>query len=100
MVGLRRSLPAIVGYGAALSILMAAFDYTGGKLNGYTKDTTVDEVGRKEYLRRNIRRPIEQIVAELGEGRGIYGPGYEERRAERIKEKYGIDVSNVPQAAS
>lgn len=23
---------------------------------------------------------------------GIYGPGYEERRRERIKEKYGIDV--------
>jgi hypothetical protein len=23
---------------------------------------------------------------------GIYGPGYEQRRKERIKEKYGIDV--------
>ena len=23
---------------------------------------------------------------------GIYGPGYEERRRERIREKYGIDV--------
>ena len=23
---------------------------------------------------------------------GIYGPGYAERRRERIKEKYGIDV--------
>lgn len=23
---------------------------------------------------------------------GIYGPGYEERRRERIKERYGIDV--------
>lgn len=29
---------------------------------------------------------------------GIYGPGYAERRAERIKETYGIDVptSQVP----
>ena len=23
---------------------------------------------------------------------GVYGPGYEERRAQRIKENYGIDV--------
>lgn len=25
---------------------------------------------------------------------GIYGPGYKERRAERIKEAYGVDVTN------
>ena len=24
--------------------------------------------------------------------KGIYGPGYEERRKQRIKEKYGIDI--------
>jgi len=30
----------------------------------------VDEVSRKEYLRKNRRRPIEQTIAELGEGRG------------------------------
>lgn len=28
----------------------------------------------------------------LIENVGIYGPGYEERRAQRIKENYGIDV--------
>jgi hypothetical protein len=33
-------------------------------------------------------------VHELGEGRGIYAPGYEQRRVERIKEAYGIDVTN------
>jgi hypothetical protein len=27
---------------------------------------------------------------------GIYGPGYDERRRERIKEKYGIDVPAKP----
>lgn len=101
MVGLRvLSLPAIVGYGAGLSVIMAAFDYTGAKLTGFTKDPSVDEVARKEYLRRNRRRPIEQTVAELGEGRGIFAPGYEERRAARIKEAYGIDVPIGAQAAS
>lgn len=101
MVGLRTlSLPAIIGYGAALSVVMSAFDYTGGKLTGYTKDPSVDDVARKEYLRKNVRRPIEQTIAELGEGRGVYAPGYAERRAARIKEAYGIDVPMGPQAAS
>ncbi|KAK4910577.1 hypothetical protein LTR66_017424 [Elasticomyces elasticus] len=35
---------------------------------------------------------MNETINELGEGRGIYGPGYEERRAQRIKEAYGIDV--------
>jgi hypothetical protein len=31
----------------------------------------------------------------LIESPGIYGPGYEERRRERLAEKYGIDFTNV-----
>ena len=56
--------------GAGLAVILAAFNYTGGRLSGYAKDPDVDEVGRKEYLRRNRRRPLEDTVAELGEGRG------------------------------
>ena len=107
-----------MGYGAALSVVLAAFTYTGGKLTGYERDPTVDEVSRKEFLRKNRRRPVDEIVNELGEGRGmcwtcddvqsrffchgsqllmyistgIHAPGYEERRAQRIKANYGIDV--------
>lgn len=65
-----RSAPAVAGYGAALSVILAAFTYTGGKLTGYDRDPTVDEVSRKEYLRKNRRRPVDEIVNELGEGRG------------------------------
>ncbi|KAM0716091.1 hypothetical protein Q7P37_008605 [Cladosporium fusiforme] len=98
MLGLKfRSAPSVFGYGAALSIALAAFTYTGGKLTGYERDPAVDEVSRKEYLRKNRRRPVDEIVNELGEGRGITAPGFEERRAQRIKENYGIDV---PVAAS
>jgi hypothetical protein len=61
-------------------------------LSGYTKDPEQDEFERKEYLRKNRRRPIEETIAEVGEGRGVYAPGYAERRAARIKENYGIDV--------
>jgi hypothetical protein len=61
-----------MGYGAALSVVLAAFTFTGGKLTGYERDPTVDEVSRKEFLRKNRRRPVDQIVNELGEGRGMH----------------------------
>jgi hypothetical protein len=70
-IRLVRSAPAVMGYGAALSVVLAAFTYTGGKLTGYERDPTVDEVSRKEFLRKNRRRPVDEIVNELGEGRGM-----------------------------
>lgn len=73
-VRLVRSAPAVLGYGGALSVILAAFTYTGGRLSGYQRDPTVDEVSRKEYLRKNRRRPVDQIVNELGEGRGTSLP--------------------------
>jgi hypothetical protein len=57
---------------------------------------TVDEVERKEFIRKNRRRPITETIHELAEGRGIEAPGYEERRRERLKEHYGIDLTGVP----
>ncbi|KAF2239475.1 hypothetical protein EV356DRAFT_528073 [Viridothelium virens] len=93
MVGLKKgTLPAFLGYGAALAVIAGVYDYTGGSLSGYRKDPDVDEVARKEFLRKNRRRPIEETLANLGEGRGIHGPGYEERRRQRIKENYRIDL--------
>ncbi|KJX98142.1 NADH-ubiquinone oxidoreductase 213 kda subunit [Zymoseptoria brevis] len=93
MLGLRfRSGPAVIGYGSAMAVVLSAFHFTGGRMSGFKKDPEIDEVSRKEYMRKNRRRSIEETVNELGEGRGIYAPGYPERRAERIKERYGIDV--------
>ena len=65
-----RSLPAILGYGAGLAVLLSAFDYTGGVLSGYAKDPEVDEYERKQELRKNRRRPIQETLEQLGEGRG------------------------------
>ncbi|MCJ1299025.1 hypothetical protein MMC08_001816 [Hypocenomyce scalaris] len=98
IMGIRfRTLPAVLGYGAGLAVLLGTYDYTGGVLTGYDKDPNGDEYLRKEQLRKNRRRPIQETLEELGEGRGIYGPGYEERRRERIKQNYGIDVpASVP----
>jgi hypothetical protein len=44
--------------------------HVAGGLMGYKKDVTVDEVARKEYMRKNRRRSVDEIVNELGEGRG------------------------------
>lgn len=63
-------MPGVLGYGTALAAMLGAFSYTGGKLSGPAKDREVDEVARKMALRKNRRRPIEETVNELGEGRG------------------------------
>ncbi|KAL8713863.1 MAG: hypothetical protein Q9220_002008 [cf. Caloplaca sp. 1 TL-2023] len=96
VMGLRyRSFPAVLGFGALLAIVEGTFNYTGGRITGFAQDSETDPYEQKEQLRRNKRRPIEETLQELGEGRGIYGPGYEERRRERLKQRYGVDI---PQA--
>lgn len=65
-----RTAPAVAGYGTALAILLGAWEFAGAKITGYNIDPTVDEVARKEYLRKNRRRPIEETLEQVGEGRG------------------------------
>lgn len=62
--------PAVLGYGLLCAVVLGTYDYTGGALTGYMKNPEEDEFDRKEYLRKNRRRPIEQTIQELGEGRG------------------------------
>ncbi|KAK6842764.1 hypothetical protein PG990_005301 [Apiospora arundinis] len=91
-------MPQIVGWGAGISIVMSALQFTGGSIQGKGKNErpdVIDEYDRKEYLRKNRRRPMIETIAEVGEGRGIEPPGYEERRRERIKAKYGVEIDPV-----
>lgn len=60
----------MLGYGVMTAVVMSAYDYLGGSLRGPKKDYTLDEFERKQELRKNRRRPIEETIAELGEGRG------------------------------
>lgn len=53
------------------SVIISVFDFTGGRLAGYGKDPEVDEFERKQRMRKNRRRPIEETIEELGEGRGM-----------------------------
>jgi hypothetical protein len=63
-------MPATLGYGTGLAIISFVVDYTQTSFSGQKGDPTVDEVDRKTFLRKNRRRPIEETIAELGEGRG------------------------------
>ena len=65
-----RTFPAVLGFGAGLAIAQGVFDYTGGKFSGYDKDPHVDEYERKEAMRKIQRRPIQETLDQLGEGRG------------------------------
>jgi hypothetical protein len=65
-------MPQILGWGAFVSVVMTALEFTGGSLRGKRADNEfADEYERKEYLRKNRRRPLLETVSELGEGRGL-----------------------------
>lgn len=65
-------MPQVIGWGTFVAVAITVFDFTGGHLWGakkWSKEEQVDEFDRKEWLRRNRRRPIEETLAEVGEGR-------------------------------
>lgn len=69
-----RTIPAVLGLGVGLAVLQGVFTYTGGAFSGYDKGPSVDEFDRKQQLRKNRRRPIQETLDELGEGRGTKPP--------------------------
>ncbi|KAL2117403.1 hypothetical protein VTJ04DRAFT_7063 [Mycothermus thermophilus] len=96
IMGLRRGrFASVLGWSLFTGSSIGTFAYTGNTLRGYFTRQGEEEWERKERLRLTRRRPIEETLANIGEGRGIRPPGYEERRRQRLKEKYGIDVHTV-----
>jgi len=82
-----------LGGALALGSVMSVISYTGHSMFESSGDKTFsDRLAYKEEAKSRFRRPLNETINELGEGRGIYGPGYEERRKQRIKERYGFDV--------
>jgi hypothetical protein len=106
-----------MGLGGLFAGVQGTVHFLGGRIDSFKEES--DEFERKEIIRRTTRRPVEQTIAELGEGRGmspmsllpsytsrlsfllircaagIRPPGYEERRRERIKENYGFEINPV-----
>lgn len=66
-------MPAVLGNGVALGLALAAVRYTGGTLfqSGYPEE---DLYARKEEMRKRFRRPLNELINEIGEGRGILFP--------------------------
>jgi hypothetical protein len=71
LIAIVGTTPAVLGMGTLAAVILGAYDYTGGGLTGYKKNHEMDEFERKELLRKNRRRPIEETISELGEGRGM-----------------------------
>jgi len=95
LVGLRkRTVPSVLGNGVLLGVALAGAQFTGGAIFSQRSDPDEDQFVRKEEIRRRFRRPANELINEIGEGRGIYGAGYEERRKQRIKDAYGIEVQD------
>lgn len=59
----------MLGAGVCVSTVMAAYSYSSG-LRGYKADIDDDEVEQKEALKKLRRRPLQETIEELGEGRG------------------------------
>ncbi|KAL0939620.1 NADH-ubiquinone oxidoreductase subunit (Tim17/Tim22/Tim23 family protein) [Colletotrichum truncatum] len=90
-----KKMPVVLGLGAGFAAWQGIFTVTGSRLRGWTDRLDEDEFETKIAQRAAKRRPIEETIAEIGEGRGIRPPGYEERRRERLKEKYGVEINPV-----
>ncbi|KAF4979582.1 hypothetical protein FZEAL_4252 [Fusarium zealandicum] len=88
-----KRMPVVLALGASLGTIQGMFHYLGGRYDSFNRED--DTFERKEVVRRTTRLPIEQTISEIGEGRGIRPPGYDERRAERLKEKYGVEINPV-----
>ncbi|CUS07111.1 unnamed protein product [Tuber aestivum] len=97
LLGIRvRTMSGVVGCGVGLGVVMGIFEYTGGALGRRLRGGGVrDEVGRKEGVRARTRRDVGETIEVLGEGRGIYGAGWEERRRARLTQKYGVNFDEV-----
>ncbi|KAI6779938.1 NADH-ubiquinone oxidoreductase 21.3 kDa subunit-like protein [Emericellopsis cladophorae] len=88
-----KRMPVVMGLGAAVGLSQGLFTLFGDRLGSFKQEN--DEFERKESIRRTTRIPVEQTIREVGEGRGIRGPGYEERRREHLKEKFGVEINPV-----
>ena len=65
-----RTLPSVMGNGLALAAIMGAINVTGGSFFREHFDPDADGYLTKEEKRKRFRRPVNEVINELGEGRG------------------------------
>lgn len=69
-----RTMPAVIGNGAALAIIAGVFTYTGGRFDGFYNRREEDGFEIRERMMKNRRKSLEETIAEVGEGRGMSSP--------------------------
>jgi len=68
-------MPSVLGSGLALGVALGVASYTGESIFGVHDDALqVDQAARKEEIRRRFRRPLNETINEIGEGRGKAPP--------------------------
>lgn len=64
-------MTATLGGGLALGTAMAVVSYTGNSMFESASDKPItDRVAQKEEAKNRFRRPLNETINELGEGRG------------------------------
>jgi hypothetical protein len=64
-------MSSVVGRGALLAVTMAAAAYTGDFMQRQTGNPHEDRFQSKTETRNRFRRPVNELINELGEGRGV-----------------------------
>jgi hypothetical protein len=66
-----RTIPSVLGNGLAVGVILAATHVAGANFIIAPPEGTEDKMLAREELRRRFRRPIQETINEIGEGRGM-----------------------------
>lgn len=55
-----------------MALMMAAAKYTSNSMLGNKNDPEPDGYPNKSEIRHRFRRPLNELINEIGEGRGIF----------------------------
>ncbi len=64
-------MSSVIGRGVLLAITLAAASYTGNSMLSDTVNTDPDRFLTKSEIRNRFRRPVNELINEVGEGRGM-----------------------------
>ena len=65
-------MPSVLGSAAVLGVALAGAQYTGGAFSQRALDPDEDRFAKKEEIRKRFRRPVNELINEIGEGRGRF----------------------------
>lgn len=64
-------MSTVLGTGVIMAIVLSAAQYTGNSMLSDTSDPEKDRFQNKTEIRNRFRRPVNELINEIGEGRGM-----------------------------